>query len=112
MFNYDRLDRLVKETGKKKNYLSMKMGFSGRYLNDAKKQNTDIKGEPLRILAEELGTTPEYLVGETDQKESPAPLGAELTKESIQMLLDRMSAEDLSALIADAASELAKRNAK
>lgn len=69
MFNYDRLDQLVKETGKKKNYLSVKMGFSGRYLNDARKQNTDIKGHPLQILADELGTTAEYLCGESDQKE-------------------------------------------
>lgn len=69
MFRYDRLDDLVKESGKKKNYLSQKMGFTGRYLNDAKKQNTDIKGEPLVILAAELNTTPEYLTGKSDIKE-------------------------------------------
>ena len=61
------------------------------------------------VSVEELCT--DNLPGLNKEK-SPTPLGAELTKESIQMLLDRMSAEDLSALIADAASELAKRNAK
>lgn len=61
------------------------MGFSVRYLNDAKKQNTDIKGNALKILADELNTTPEYLSGESDvreimdseNKKSPAPEGAE-----------------------------------
>ena len=87
LFNYDRLDLLVKETGKKKNYLGVKMGFSGRYLNDAKKQNTDIKGEPLKILADELGTTPEYLTGLTDQKEkSPASEDVGLDEELIRRL--------------------------
>lgn len=112
LFIYDRLDELVKATGKKKNYLSQKMGFTGRYLNDAKKQNTDIKGEPLRILAEELGTTPEYLTGETDKKESPAPFGAELNADRIQSMVSDMSTEDLAALLSMAANEMAKRNGK
>lgn len=87
LFRYDRLDALVKETGKKKNYLGKKMGFSDRYLNDAKKQNTDIKGIPLEILAEELGTTPEYLSGQTDTKEkSPTPDGVGLDDELVMRL--------------------------
>ena len=71
MFRYDRLDELVAETGKKKNYLSTRMWHSGRYLNDAKKQNFQIKRADLEILAAELGTTPEYLNDETDKKEKP-----------------------------------------
>lgn len=71
MFRYDRLDELVAETGKKKNYLSTRMGHSGRYLNDAKKQNIQIKRADLEVLAAELGTTPEYLNDETDKKEKP-----------------------------------------
>lgn len=71
MFRYDRLDELVAETGKKKNYLSIRMGHSGRYLNDAKKQNIQIKKHDVEILAAELGTTPEYLNDETDKKEKP-----------------------------------------
>ena len=71
MFRYDRLDELVAETGKKKNYLSTRMGHSGRYLNDAKKQNIQIKRADLEVLAAELVTTPEYLNDETDKKEKP-----------------------------------------
>lgn len=71
MFRYDRLDELILETGKKKKYLSIKMGHSARYLNDAKKQNTNIKDSDVEILATELNTTREYLQGETDIKEKP-----------------------------------------
>lgn len=95
LFRYDRLDELVKETGKKKNYLGPKMGFSGRYLNDAKKQNTDIKGIPLQILADELGTTPEYLTGQSDQKEkSPVPEGTELSEAKRRLIERIMSGSD------------------
>lgn len=72
MFRYDRLDQLIKETGKKKTYLCAKLKKCQTYLRDAKKQNTNIKGEDLKILAEELNTTPEYLTGETDKKEKPS----------------------------------------
>ena len=76
LFRYDRLEELIKESGKTKVYLCKKMNLGSTYLRDAKKQNTNIKGEPLRILAQELETTPEYLRGETDDpgiKKAPDP---------------------------------------
>lgn len=76
MIRYDRIQELVNLCGKKKSFLSEAMGFSSRYLIDAKKQNTNIADEPLQILAKELKTTPEYLRGETDDpgiKEAPDP---------------------------------------
>ena len=107
MFNYDRLDQLVKETGKKKNYLSMKMGFSGRYLNDAKKQNTDIKGGPLRVLAEELGTTPEYLTGETDEKNPTTEVaGLSDAQKSAMELIRKMDEKTLERFVAAAKAML------
>lgn len=95
MFRYDRLDELVQQTGKKKNYLSIAMGHSGRYLNDARKQNTNIKGNDLLVLAAELGTSPEYLTGQTDEKK-PAPEG-ELSEERREVLsmIDGMSDKEL-----------------
>lgn len=74
MIRYDRIQELVNLCGKKKSFLSEAMGFSSRYLIDAKKQNTNIADEPLQILAKELKTTSEYLRGETDDpgiKETP-----------------------------------------
>lgn len=78
MIRYDRIQELVNLCGKKKSFLSEAMGFSSRYLIDAKKQNTNIADEPLQILAKELKTTSEYLRGETDDpgiKEAPATEG-------------------------------------
>lgn len=98
MFRYDRLDALVAETGKKKNYLSMRMGHSGRYLNDAKKQNIQIKKPDVEILAEELGTTPEYLNGETDKKEKPLTVNGEELNYSDMQLLDAIHRADPTAL--------------
>ena len=112
LFRYDRLDELVKETGKKKNYLSIKMGYSsGRYLNDARKQNTNIKGAELQILADELNTTPEYLTGITDIKQkSPAPEGAELSEARMKLLvaIDGMSEDEVLAMVqmAEAAKKM------
>lgn len=66
LVRYDRIWALVEGTGKAKSYLSRKMGHSERYLIDARKQNTNIKPKELQILAEELGTTVAYIVGESD----------------------------------------------
>ena len=78
MFRYDRLEERIRATGKKKVYLCEKLNKCPTYLRDAKKQNTNIKGVDLQILADELDTTPEYLSGESDEKNSSAPEGAEL----------------------------------
>lgn len=66
MFNYNRMESMIAQSGKTKLHLCRAMGVSKTYLRDAKKQGTDISGEKLQILAAELNTTPEYLRGETD----------------------------------------------
>ena len=97
MFRYDRLDDLVKETGKKKNYLCAKLGKCPTYLRDAKKQNTNIKGEDLRILAEELNTTEAYLLGETDDKKTAGETSG-LSDEQARIIekIKALNAEDFS----------------
>lgn len=90
LFRYDRLEELIKGSGKSKIYLCKKMNLGPTYLRDAKKQNSNIKDEPLRILAEELNTTPEYLRGETDDpgvKKAPG-INAEGLSEARKALLD------------------------
>lgn len=76
LFNYNRMESMIAQSGKTKLHLCRAMGVSKTYLRDAKKQGTDISGEKLHILAAELNTTPEYLRGETDdpgiKKETPA----------------------------------------
>lgn len=66
LFNYNRMESMIAQSGKTKLHLCRAMGVSKTYLRDAKKQGTDISGEKLQILAAELNTTPEYLRGETD----------------------------------------------
>lgn len=89
MFRYDRLEKLIAESGKTKVSLCGKIKKCPTYLRDAKKQNTDIKGETLATLAFELNTTPEYLSGETDEKKPTTPQDDELSdldKELIKRL--------------------------
>lgn len=95
MFRYDRLDELIQKTGKKKNHLSIAMGHSGRYLNDAKKQKTNIKGDDLLFLAAELGTTPEYLSGESDEKKPVQKNELSDIRRAVDEELDKMTDEEL-----------------
>lgn len=85
MFNYDRMNILIKKSGKTKLFLCGQLGKGKTYLRDAEKQNTNISGETLAILAKELNTSPEYLTGKTDDpdiKKAPAAQpGDELSAE-------------------------------
>ena len=105
MIRYDRIQELVNLCGKKKSFLSEAMGFSSRYLIDAKKQNTNIADEPLQILAKELKTTPEYLRGETDDPGIKEALATEGEGEDAQLAqliakFNRLSPQQKSAVLA------------
>ena len=80
--NYDRLESLIKESGKSKAYLCAKVNRGRYYMRDLKNANTNVPEETAEIWADELGTTPEYLTGESDEKEKPAAQkGDELSPE-------------------------------
>ena len=66
LFRYDRMNILVQKTGVSKSHICRQLGKSRYYLRNAEKQQTNIQGESLQIIADILGTTPEYLSGETD----------------------------------------------
>lgn len=105
MVRYDRIWALVDETGKKKSYLSKRMGHSERYLIDARKQNTNIKSSELEILAAELGTTVQYLIGQDDEKsikKESAPEKSELSMGQLELieLSSKMSDDELRKFIA------------
>lgn len=90
LFNYNRMESMIAQSGKTKLHLCRAMGVSKTYLRDAKKQGTDISGEKLHILAAELNTTPEYLRGETDDpaiKKAPG-INAEGLSVARKALLD------------------------
>lgn len=114
MIRYDRIQELVNLCGKKKSFLSEAMGFSSRYLIDAKKQNTNIADEPLQILAKELKTTPEYLRGETDDpgiKEAPDPKtgGVSPTVQELFDFIDTANDAELNELLRYAQFLMSKR---
>lgn len=105
MVRYDRIWALVDETGKKKSYLSKRMGHSERYLIDARKQNTNIKSCELEILAAELGTTVQYLIGQDDEKsikKESAPEKSKLSMGQLELieLSSKMSDDELRKFIA------------
>ena len=111
MTSVDKVKAICKEKKIPISRVEKDLGYANGYIGQLRKGV--FPSDRLMEIAKYFDVSPEYLAGESQTKEkSPTPEGMELTKESIQMLLDRMSAEDLSALIADAASELAKRNAK
>lgn len=68
MFNYDKLEKAIKESGKTKTYLCQKMNRPAYYLRDVLKQKNAIPSEQQRILADELGVTVEWLNDEETEK--------------------------------------------
>ena len=53
-------------------FLCRRIGVAKVYFNDIDKSGRDIPDDKLSAIANLLSTTPEYLKGETDQKEKPA----------------------------------------
>lgn len=99
MFNYDRLEKCIAESGKSKSYLCRRLGRKEYYLRDIIRQKNSIPRDYQEILAEELGTTVEYLNGETDIKEKAAPSGSGKIDNLIQ-IASELSPEQLERLLA------------
>ena len=66
LFNYDRFNDLVKQTGVKKAHICRVLIKSPYYLRDAEKTKADLDDETVVAIANILHTTPAYLRGETD----------------------------------------------
>ncbi len=103
--DFDRLDKLVEETGKTKSHLCRCIGKTRYYLRDAKKFNLNVPDEIIETLAAELGTTADYLTGRTDIKEKPPASAREIERQT-EELLGKMSHEQLIELIAKATEKL------
>lgn len=81
MFNFDRFKELCRKKGLKQSALYELVGKNRFYSSDLKKLKK-VPMEYVEIWAEKLGTTPAYLMGETDdpeiKKEPAAQTGDEL----------------------------------
>lgn len=69
MCDIDRTKKLAKSRGVKLVYLCSQVGETQCYLNDVKLGKRRMTPDKLAKIAEILGTTPEYLLGETDDPE-------------------------------------------
>lgn len=81
----DRIESLAKERGLSLSFISVKLGLRRTYLKDVKLGRSSIPSDRLAQIAGILGTTPEYLRGETDIKEKPAD-SDELSEDDIKLL--------------------------
>ena len=61
-----RIINLTKQQGKTRVYICKLIGRAGNYLNEVKNKGLTMPEEYLQTIAADLGTTPEYLRGETD----------------------------------------------
>ena len=70
MCTADRIKALAKDKGIKIGFICSQIGEVQNYIAEVKTGKRKMKPEKLEIIAEILGTTPEYLRGETDDPET------------------------------------------
>lgn len=123
MCEIDRIKELAKEQKRSLSYICAQIGVANNYLTDIARGKNTLKPDRLAQIADILGTTPEYLRGETDIKEKPAENG-ELSEDDKKLLdffnrlpekvqnlfadMERLSPEQLDALEAVVRSYLPK----
>ena len=85
LFQYDRFETLLKSRGITKTFIAKTLNRSATLCQDWKQHKSQPSDAQLREVARILGTTPEYLRGETDEV---SPLGAQ--DEELQTLLEEL----------------------
>ena len=86
----DRIRARAKEKGLSMSFLCRQLNVSPPYFLDIEKSGREIPQARLEVIAESLGTTVEYLRGETDQKEKPIEIIDGLDEKS-RLIIDLMS---------------------
>lgn len=84
MFAFDRMEELREERGIIRKFIAKNLGKDDSIWQDWKKRKSTPDEEQLRIVAKCLWTTPEYLTGETDEKEIPR--GIDVTEDEMELL--------------------------
>ena len=93
MYAIDRIIALSKEQGVSLSSLCKKIDKTRTYLSEIASRRRDVPVEYIPALAEALHTTPEYLKGETDQKEKPADLVVSEQDKEAMDLYSRLTPE-------------------
>ena len=68
LFDYDRLEELIKETGITKKFIADKIGRKPSIFQAWRDKKSMPTVDQIKIVAELLHTTPYYLLGDTDEK--------------------------------------------
>lgn len=90
MVNIDKIKTLAKEKGISIAFICKKLGFQRTYLNDVKLGKCSMSEEGLRITADILGTTPEYLKDESDDNGTSAEISTDVS-EYLETVLQQRS---------------------
>ena len=85
LFDYERFEALRVSRGITKRFIAQSLGRSATLVQDWKLHKSQPNEAQLAAVAQILGTTPEYLRGETDEV---SPLGAQ--DEELQTLLEEL----------------------
>ncbi|MFV8821837.1 hypothetical protein [Faecalibacterium sp. 9] len=80
-FMFDRLDFLLKRNGLTRKALCQASGHADNYIRMFEKRNTEPPRAFVNFCADRLGTTSEYLFGETDDPTAPSVQAAQPEKE-------------------------------
>ena len=90
LFQYERFETLLKSRGITKTFISKTLGRSATLCQDWKQRKSQPSDAQLREVARILGTTPEYLRGETDEI-----LPSDMNEEMEQLLSSLREREDM-----------------
>lgn len=110
MFNYDKLDTLIKESGKTKTFLCKQIGKPPYYLRDVLKQRTTVPYDYQVILARELGVTVAYLNDEEETKKPATEVtgNVDVIRDEIMPRVANLSQAEIIRLMGELASYMQK----
>ena len=104
LFHYERFEALRLSRGITKTFIAQSLGRSATLCQDWKQQKSQPGEAQLREVARILGTTPAYLLGETDDP-SPAPAPDSEMERLLTSLREREDMRMLFKLAQDASPE-------
>lgn len=102
LFDYERFEELRASKGITKKFIAQALGRSATICQDWKQGKSRPSEEQLRIVAEILGTSPAYLMGEDVE---PVPADEEELMELLSALREREDMRMLFKLAQDASPE-------
>ena len=103
LFDYDRFEQLRRSKGITKKFIAQSLGRSATLCQDWKQHKSQPSQVQLQQVADILGTTPAYLMGEADEP-STAPAADEMTQ-LLTTLREREDMRMLFSLAKDASPE-------